>query len=241
MKYKRCDNPEGPTFSLEKSKLLMIRYKNGTKDVFNSTEINSPGLNSSSKVDSESKTKRNKGYIGISLGSSVPTGTFSTSGSSPSAGFAMNLLSVGYRFTDNIGITLNWGANGFSSYDLDVISVAFGYLAIGPMITIPTGSLVSIDIKPQYAFAYGSIDYSDYASNYDLEYTGGSALLIGTSINFDFGKKIGVSFDTDFLSIFNFNDVSQTEGPYSGISLGPTDFTSNVTSISFKAGVQFRF
>lgn len=241
VKYKRCDNPEGPTFSLEKSKLLMIRYKNGTKDVFNSTEINSPGLNSSSKVGSESKTKRNKGYIGISLGSSVPTGTFSTGGSSPSAGFAMNLLTLGYRFTDNIGITLNWGANGFSSYDLDVISVAFGYLAIGPMITIPTGSLVSIDIKPQYAFAYGSIDYSDYASNYDLEYTGGSALLIGTSINFDFGKKIGVSFDTDFLSIFNFNDVILTEGPNSGISLGPTYFIANVTSISFKAGVQFRF
>jgi hypothetical protein len=236
VKYKRCDNPEGPIFSLVKSKLLMIRYKNGTKDVFNSTEDKT-----TIKNPSESKTKRNKGYIGISLGSSVPIGTFSTGSTSPSAGFAMNLLNVGYRFTDNIGITLNWGANGFSSYDLDVISVVFGYLAIGPIITIPTGSLVSIDIKPQYAFAYGSVDYSDYALYYDLEYTGGSALLIGTSINFDFGKKIGVSFDTDILSIFNFNDVTQTEGPYSGISLGPTAFNSNANSISFKAGIQFRF
>ena len=47
VKYKRCDNPEGPTFSLEKSKLLMIRYKNGTKDVFNSTELKSSSKKSS--------------------------------------------------------------------------------------------------------------------------------------------------------------------------------------------------
>jgi hypothetical protein len=34
VKYKRFDNPSGPTYSLDKSTVFMIKYKNGTKDVF---------------------------------------------------------------------------------------------------------------------------------------------------------------------------------------------------------------
>lgn len=35
IKYKRYDNLEGPIFSILKSEVLMIRYENGTKDIFN--------------------------------------------------------------------------------------------------------------------------------------------------------------------------------------------------------------
>ena len=35
VEYKRADNPDGPTYSIEKKELFMIRYQNGTKDVFN--------------------------------------------------------------------------------------------------------------------------------------------------------------------------------------------------------------
>ncbi len=35
VKYKKHDNQEGPTFTLLKSTLLMIRYDNGSKDIFN--------------------------------------------------------------------------------------------------------------------------------------------------------------------------------------------------------------
>lgn len=34
IKYKKFDNQEGPTYSVEKSKVFMIRYANGTKEVF---------------------------------------------------------------------------------------------------------------------------------------------------------------------------------------------------------------
>ena len=39
VKYKKYDNLEGPTFTLLKSTLLMIRYDNGTKDIFNVSDI----------------------------------------------------------------------------------------------------------------------------------------------------------------------------------------------------------
>ncbi len=35
IKYKKFDNIEGPIFSVLKSEVIMIRYENGTKDIFN--------------------------------------------------------------------------------------------------------------------------------------------------------------------------------------------------------------
>lgn len=35
VKYKKFDNINGPTFEILKSDIFMIRYPNGTKDVFN--------------------------------------------------------------------------------------------------------------------------------------------------------------------------------------------------------------
>jgi hypothetical protein len=40
VKYKRCDNLEGPLISVSKKEILMIRYKNGTKEIFNNNENN---------------------------------------------------------------------------------------------------------------------------------------------------------------------------------------------------------
>jgi hypothetical protein len=34
IKYKKFDNVNGPTFTISKTELLMIRYENGTKDMF---------------------------------------------------------------------------------------------------------------------------------------------------------------------------------------------------------------
>jgi len=38
IKFKKFDNQTGPTFTILKSTVLMVRYENGTKDIFNQTE-----------------------------------------------------------------------------------------------------------------------------------------------------------------------------------------------------------
>ena len=35
VKYKKADNLEGPIYTILKSDILIIRYANGTKDIFN--------------------------------------------------------------------------------------------------------------------------------------------------------------------------------------------------------------
>ena len=34
VKYKKFDNPNGPNYTLKKAEILMVRYENGTKDIF---------------------------------------------------------------------------------------------------------------------------------------------------------------------------------------------------------------
>lgn len=38
IKYKKYENPKGPNYTLKKSEILMIRYANGTKDIFKEEE-----------------------------------------------------------------------------------------------------------------------------------------------------------------------------------------------------------
>lgn len=38
IKYKKFENPKGPNYMLKKSEILMIRYANGTKDIFKTEE-----------------------------------------------------------------------------------------------------------------------------------------------------------------------------------------------------------
>jgi hypothetical protein len=43
VRYKKWDNQEGPSYSESKTNIVMIKYQNGTKDVFNGENIGSGG------------------------------------------------------------------------------------------------------------------------------------------------------------------------------------------------------
>lgn len=42
IEYKRWSNPDGPSYVVSKSKVFMIKYMNGDKDVFNETSVAAP-------------------------------------------------------------------------------------------------------------------------------------------------------------------------------------------------------
>jgi len=43
IKYKNFDYPSGPSFSISKSDIFMVRYENGTKDIFNDAKSKNNG------------------------------------------------------------------------------------------------------------------------------------------------------------------------------------------------------
>ena len=64
IKYKRFDNSEGPSFTISKSDVLMIRYSNGTKDIFalektasSAEKTASSAEKTASSAESESKAE----------------------------------------------------------------------------------------------------------------------------------------------------------------------------------------
>jgi hypothetical protein len=48
VKYKKCDSPDGPLYVVRKSDVFMIKYANGTKEVFKATEEQKGSSSSSS-------------------------------------------------------------------------------------------------------------------------------------------------------------------------------------------------
>ena len=53
IKYKRCDNFDGPVYSIKKDDVFMVKYQNGTKEIFNAS------TNAASNTSSNSNVKQN--------------------------------------------------------------------------------------------------------------------------------------------------------------------------------------
>lgn len=71
VKYKKFDNPNGPIFSVNKSDLIMVRYENGSKDMFNEakkTEDIVPVNRDLFREGQADATRYYKGYKGAGTG-----------------------------------------------------------------------------------------------------------------------------------------------------------------------------
>jgi hypothetical protein len=49
--YKKSENPAGPSYTVKKDKVFMIKYENGTKDVFEAAQINNAAPSNVVKSD----------------------------------------------------------------------------------------------------------------------------------------------------------------------------------------------
>jgi len=64
IKYKKCDNLNGPTYPIKKSKVFMLKYPNATKDIIspnNSTPKNISENNNSSSANNDNTHKKTAG------------------------------------------------------------------------------------------------------------------------------------------------------------------------------------
>ena len=81
VKYKRSDNPNGPDYSLKKSDIFMIKYANGSRDVFTDnaatsgmTERYTPTSTGSRMVQPEKSVRKNARFnLGVKPGLQIPT------------------------------------------------------------------------------------------------------------------------------------------------------------------------
>ena len=64
IKYTKFDNPTGPVFTTQKSDILMVRYQNGSKDIFNESEKKAVDNTSSNDMNINGKQDSKMNYKG---------------------------------------------------------------------------------------------------------------------------------------------------------------------------------
>ena len=75
IKYKNFDNSTGPTYSILKADVFMIKYENGTKDVFNDEkQVTNPAISTSDDLFNKGKmdaVRYYDGYKGAGTGTLI--------------------------------------------------------------------------------------------------------------------------------------------------------------------------
>ncbi|AFL85428.1 hypothetical protein Belba_2897 [Belliella baltica DSM 15883] len=179
-----------------------------------------------------------KGFIGISLGPSFYTGTalvnnFQNQGvptsqtdpeiSKGQIGFNINLLDIGYSFTENWGVVFKLqGGSQVSRSSGKVLKSTFGTFMIGPMYSVKIQEDLVLDMKIKGGRFFNVLTFNDeFGSSF-------------SNSNFNFGMEAGVSlryhFDQQFSWINNLDFQNQFEGN-----------NENINRLNISTGIAFRF
>ncbi len=123
VKYKRWDNLEGPTFTMSKSEILMVRYENGTNDVFtnqSSVSSNVSGSAASGDVRPGMKYREYMGYYNPRSYVAQP----------------------GDKYSPAVGGLCSWLIPGLGQMICGEVGRGFGYFggAVGASIVMGVGS-----------------------------------------------------------------------------------------------------
>jgi hypothetical protein len=113
------------------------------------SNISTDYSNQQEPLKSRIADKNRNGYIGFSIGPSIPTGKFSSEvDGRAKTGVRLNLVSFGYKITKGFGVS----ANCFGGYNLRIYSNSdpwmYGGLIIGPMGSIPVSNKIDLDFRP---------------------------------------------------------------------------------------------
>jgi hypothetical protein len=121
IKFKKSDNINGPIFTILKSDVLLVRYENGTKDIFNEEKLNETvSPTTSSSDDLIIKDKTNAARFGIRGGLNLATLLEEDDDDTYSDDYIMN---PGFH----AGITVDVPLNDFLSFEPGLIFTTKGF------------------------------------------------------------------------------------------------------------------
>ena len=169
------------------------------------------------------KSERRKGFIGLSLGASIPTGIFADElDGAANTGIQINLVNVGYLFSKNVGITGVWfvAANPTNIDFIDPWS--YGGMMVGPLISFPITKKVDWDLRPMVGYSVTTLPDLGYGTEQAISI----AINIGTVFRINVSKRISLLLSADFFS---------TKPDF--VEYG---FDQNINTISLGFGVAYR-
>lgn len=232
VKYKRFGNESGPTYTISKSEIFMIKYENGEKDIFEAEGTATQRTESvtANEISNQTQTQyevitqpettatkppvRRKGYVGLGIGGAFMTESYDN----VDGGFQVN-INFGYLFSKNIGITSSFFDTSFDLSNYKDTSIGLTGFLVGPMFsTATTSEKVEFDLRPMIGVAFGSVTVGSKSGTTDETVF---SFGVGGSVRWNCASRISISGNVDYY-----------RGEIDDVDL---------SSVGITAGVNFRF
>jgi len=168
------------------------------------------------KSDFNRNSEKRKGFIGLSLGASIPIGDFADkSNGLAKTGLQINLVNFGYLFAENFGIAGIWfGAANPLDFFYEVDPWAYGGLMVGPLMSFPLSEKVEWDFRPMIGYSVTTLPDLGWGT----EQASSFAFNIGTIFRINVGNKVSLLLSADYFSTkpeFKDNGFEQNIGTLS--------------------------
>ena len=179
------------------NKIIKIQTADGSVFVHRMDEIEKITKETIPGEEKVVSAEKRKGYIGLTLGVSIPLGDFADKRIGVAkTGSQLNLVTFGYLFSDNVGIAGTWfgAANAVDADGFDPWS--YGGIMVGPLLSFPFAEIIEWDFKPLLGYAITMIpDLGD-----GTEQAASIAFNLGTQLRIHVGEKFSLLLSGDYFS-----------------------------------------
>ncbi|MDX2129002.1 MAG: hypothetical protein SFU91_08200 [Chloroherpetonaceae bacterium] len=188
----------GSIIELIPEKTITIETIDGSKFIFKMAEVEKI-TKEDTRGDNASQNQSTKktGYLGLTLGPSIPVGDFAErSNGLATTGLQLNLINMGYLFTRNYGIAGIWfgGANplGVSGFD----PWSYGGLVVGPMVSFPIGKRIEWDFRAMVGSSLTTLP--NIGAGEEDAYS--FAFSLGAVLRINIGENFALMSNIDYFS-----------------------------------------
>jgi hypothetical protein len=230
IKYKKFENKQGPSYGIEKSKIFMIRYANGSKDVFNQVS-NTPKAAPAPRpvvrtVYEEPRTEARPRYRSTPI-RKAPVSTYSNSnirsmiygGTSLPTGYFADSQGIGFFLGDETDIPI--GGSGLNI----AINGTFNYFTGKDSYYYYGTSYIVARVMPGIKFI---APVSDSVELYGVGLAGiGIGIGEGTSTQFNYTFGAGATFNEHIDISFRYNGAASSSDYYYTYA-GPNAFSFGI-------------
>jgi hypothetical protein len=144
-----------------------------------------------------------RGFIGMTLGPSIPIGDFaskySDNAGGANVGLNISLLNLGYTFGGNFGVTALWfGAAHEVETNGSAMEATWSYggLMGGGLYTIPIANQLSFDLKAMAGFVSAKLDIDNFGNTS----ANGAGFDLGAAFRYHFADRWSLLVSADYFT-----------------------------------------
>lgn len=169
-------------------------------------------------VFAQDSGEEKKGYINLSMGPSIPLGSFGSTDLSDdnsgyaNVGFNLQLINFGYKFSKHLGMAVMWSGSSFNidkdavlansgletAFSVDATPYSYGSILAGVLVSMPQGDF-EFDFRGLIGLGYGISPEIKY-NGYDLQ--GEYAIL-----KQDKSESFALAYDLGIGTRYNVSDL----------------------------------